>query len=62
MKESKQALNFQIMEDDGSIRDAKCIEEFVNAVKDFKVPLEKTFDISINDEYFSKTDAVSSVQ
>ena len=55
-------LNFQIMEEDEEIRNVKCIEELTKTVKELKVPLEKRFVNSIQDEYFSKTDAVSRFQ
>ena len=58
----KELLNFQILEEDGNIRNAKCIEEFTKTVKEFKVPLEKSFVNSIQEEYFSNTYAFSRVQ
>ena len=36
-------LNFCIRENVGSIRDAKYMEEFVKVVKEFEIPMKKSF-------------------
>ena len=39
----KELLNFQIMEENGNIRNAKYIEEFTKTVTELKIPLEFFF-------------------
>ena len=55
-------LNFRTQTVDGEVRNPTIKEEFVQAIKEFKVPLQKEFTDSISEEFFSKTSKMAKVQ
>ena len=61
-KEASNELNFRIQTTSGEIRNPTTKEEFVQVIKEFKIPVEKVFIDSITEEFFSKTSKMARVQ
>ena len=54
-------LNFKTLTKDREVRNPTIKEEFVQGIKEFKIPVEKEFIDTILEEYFSNTSKMASV-
>jgi len=55
-------LNFKTLTKEGEVRNPTTKEEFVQVIKEFKIPIEKGFIDTISEEYFSHTSNMAKVQ
>ena len=58
-KYASEELNVRILTVDGEVRNPTIKEEFVQVIKEFKIPVEKVFIDSLLEEFFSKTSKMS---
>ena len=56
--DASEELNFRTLTVDGEVRNPTIKEEFVQVIKEFKIPVEKVFIDSVLEEYFSKTSKI----
>ena len=59
---ASEELNFKTLTKDGEVRNPTIKEEFVQVIKEFKIPVEKEFIDTISEEYFSRTSNMARVQ
>ena len=52
---ASEELNFKTLTKEGEVRNPTYKEEFVQVIKEFKIPIEREFTDTISEEYFSKT-------
>ena len=55
------ALNFRTLALNGEVRNPTIKEEFVQVIKEFKIPVKKEFIDTISEEYFSNTSKMARV-
>ena len=60
-RDASEDLNFRTLKVDGKVRNPTIKEEFVQVIKEFKIPVKKVFIDSISEEYFSKTSKMAKV-
>ena len=60
-RDASEELNFKTLTVDGEVRNPTIKEEFVQVIKEFKIPVGKVFINSISEEYFSKTSKMAKV-
>jgi len=58
---TSEELNFKTLTKDGEVRNPTIKEEFVQVIKEFKIPVEKEFIDTISEEYFSNTSKMARV-
>ena len=58
---ASEELNFKTLTKDGEVRNPTIKEEFVQVIKEFKIPVEKEFIDTISEEYFSNTSKMARV-
>ena len=61
-KDAPEELNFKIQTVDGEVRNPTIKDEFMEVIKEFKIPVEEGFIDSISEEFFSKTSKMAKVQ
>ena len=59
---ASEELNFKTLTKDGEVRNPTIKEEFVQVIKEFKIPVEKEFIDTFSEEYFSHTSNMARVQ
>ena len=59
---ASEELNFKTLTKDGEVRNPTIKAEFVQVIKEFRIPVEKEFIDTISEEYFSKTSKMARVQ
>ena len=52
---ASEELNFKTLTKEGEVRNPTIKEEFVQVIKEFKIPVEKGFIDIISEEHFSNT-------
>ena len=58
---ASEELNFKTLTKEGKVRNPTFKEEFVQVIKEFKIPIERGFTDTISEEYFSKTSYMARV-
>jgi len=58
---ASEEFNFKTLTKEGEVRNPTIKEEFVQVIKEFKIPAEKEFIDTISKEYFSKTSKMARV-
>jgi len=58
---ASEELNFKTLTKEGEVRNPTYKEEFVQVIKEFKIPIERGFTDTISEEYFSKTSYMARV-
>jgi len=58
---ASEELNFKTLTKEGEVRNPTFKEEFVQVIKEFKIPVERGFTDTISEEYFSNTSNMARV-
>ena len=59
---ASEELNFKTLTKEGEVRNPTFKEEFVQVIKEFKIPIERGFTDTISEEFFSKTSNMARLQ
>jgi len=59
---ASEELNFKTLTKEGEVRNPTYKEEFVQVIKEFKIPIERGFTDTISEEFFSKTSNMARLQ
>ena len=59
---ASEELNFKTLTKEGEVRNPTFKKEFVQVIKEFKIPIERVFTDTISEEYFSNTSNIAQEQ